>query len=232
METMESEKSDNQPGNSTPEIQVPSPTPVQPESVEVSPKGKKPQGSGPRRIFRKVLLWAGILAIVFLAGIVTYHFLRLKPLQETIGNMQATLDQANQEVDSLQSKNDQLIAEGQISTDRITSLEGEKKDLLAEIEATKGHLALIKVLVDVSNARVALFLGDVEGAKDVLINTQQRLDDLSSLIAEVDGNLAADIPQRFNLIISGLERDTETVNIDLELITRDLLEIEAALFAD
>jgi cell division protein FtsB len=232
MEAMESEKSDNQPENSTPEIQEPLKTPLQPESVKDSPKVEKPQLSGPRRIFRKVLFWAGLLAIIFLAGITTDHFLRLNPLQETIAGLQASLDQATQEADSLQSKNDQLTAADKISKDRITSLEGDKKDLLAEIEATNAHLALMKILVDVSNARVALFLGDVEGAKDVLINTQQRLDDLSSLIAEVDSNLAADIPQRFNLIISGLERDTETVNIDLELITKDLLEIEAALFND
>jgi len=232
MEAMEHEKPDNQPEKSTSKIPDAPPTAVKPESVETSLKVKNPQVSRPRRIFRKVLLWVGILAIVFLAGIASYHFLRVKPLQETIVNMQAALDQVNQEADSLQSENDQLTAEDQLSKERITTLEGEKKDLLAEIEATKAHLALIKVLVDVSNARVALFLGDVEGAKDVLINTQQRLDDLSSLIAEVDGNLAADIPQRFNLIISGLERDTETVNIDLELITKDLLEIEAALFTD
>jgi cell division protein FtsB len=222
METMDSEKSENPPENLAPEIQEPIETPQQPESVNNSPKVEKPKLSGSRRIFRKVLLWAGLLAIIFLAGIITDHFLRLKPLQETIAGLQTSLDQVTQEADSLKSKNDQLTAADKTSQDRITSLEGDKKDLLAEIEATKAHLSLMKVLVDVSNARVALFLGDVEGAKDVLINTQQRLDDLSSLIAEVDSNLAADIPQRFKLIISGLERDTETVNIDLELITKDL----------
>ena len=232
MEAKESEKPEKQPEKSTSKIPDTHPAGVQPESVETSLNVKNPRISRPRKIFRKVLLWAGFLAIVFLAGIASYHFLRVKPLQETIVDMQAVLDQATQEVDSLQAETDQLTTEKQAAVDEAKSLEVEKKDLLAEIEATKAHLALIKVLVDVSNARMALFLGDVEEAKDVLINTQQGLDDLSSLIAEVDSNLAADIPQRFNLIISGLERDIETVNIDLELITKDLLEIEAALFTE
>ncbi|MCJ7716540.1 MAG: hypothetical protein MUO54_08475, partial [Anaerolineales bacterium] len=72
----------------------------------------------------------------------------------------------------------------------------------------------------------------VEEAKDTLVNTQQRLGNLLPRIAEFDSALAQDMPQRLNLIISGLDRDTETVIIDLELITRDLLDIEETVFGD
>ena len=88
------------------------------------------------------------------------------------------------------------------------------------------------MLVDVSNARVALFLENVEEAKATLVNTQQRLDKLLPRISEYDPALARDMPQRLNLIISGLDRDTETAKIDLELITKDLLQIEEAVFGD
>ena len=88
------------------------------------------------------------------------------------------------------------------------------------------------MLVDVSNARVALFLENVEEAQTYLVKTQQRLDDLLPRITESDPALAQDLPQRLNLIISGLDRDPETAKIDLELITKDLLNIEEALFGD
>ena len=116
--------------------------------------------------------------------------------------------------------------------DIIATLENDKKALQDEIELTTTHLELIQVLVDVSNTRVALFLDDVEEAKATLVNTQQRLENLLPRIAEFDPSLAQDMPQRLNLIISGLDRDIETAKIDLELITKDLLGIEEAVFGD
>ena len=86
------------------------------------------------------------------------------------------------------------------------------------------------MLVDVSNARLALFLNDVDGAKAALVDTPQQLDDLLPFIAEFDPNLAQSMPQRLNLIITGLDRDIETVKIDLELFSKDLLEVESSIF--
>jgi hypothetical protein len=92
-------------------------------------------------------------------------------------------------------------------------------------------LNLIQVVEEVGNARLALSVNDdVEGAKAALLNTPQQLDDLLPYIAGYDTNLAQSMPQRLSLIVSGLERNPETAQIDLELFTQDLLEIEAALF--
>jgi hypothetical protein len=49
-------------------------------------------------------------------------------------------------------------------------------------------------------------------------------------IANFDASLAQSMPQRLNLIFSGLGRDPETAKIDLDLFSKDLLKIEAALF--
>jgi len=102
----------------------------------------------------------------------------------------------------------------------------------AELDTATAHLELLQVLVDVSNARLALFLNDVEGAKAALVDTPQRLDNLLPRIAEFDADLAQSTPQRLSLIVSGMNRDIETAKIDLELFTKDLLEIEGALFSD
>lgn len=104
------------------------------------------------------------------------------------------------------------------------------KPLQTELNTATAHVTLLQVQVDVSNARLALSLNDVEGAKAALSNTQQRLESLVPRIAVFDASLAQSMPQRLGLIVSGLGRDPETAKIDLELFSKDLLKIEAALF--
>jgi hypothetical protein len=154
-----------------------------PKLVTTSTKVEKIQPSRLQRYFRKAFIWLVLLAIIFLAGIVTDNYLRYKPLQD-------------------------------------------------ELNTTTAHLTLLQVQVDVSNARLALSLNDVEGAKAALSNTQQRLENLVPRIANFDNSLAQSMPQRLGLIVSGLGRDPETAKIDLELFSKDLLRIEAALFND
>jgi len=229
---MEQKNADIQPEQPTPETLAAARASAPPESVATSTKAGKTQPGRLQRFFRKALLWLVVLAVAFLAGLVTDHYLRVKPLSELIVETQATLDQANQEISNLQAETARLNTVIQEANDRITSLESEKVALQEELETANAHLELLQVLVDVSNARLALFLNDVDAAKAALVNTPQRLDNLLPTIAEFDTILAQSMPQRLSLIISGLERDTETAKIDLELFTKDLLEIEAALFGE
>jgi cell division protein FtsB len=225
---MDPNNSKNQPDQPQPEMIARPST----ETAAVSEKGAKQKAGGLRRFFRKALIWLVVIVIGFSAGIATYHFLRYKPLAETLTAAQTELDQAQQDLNDLQADIDKLKILNKEAGDEISSLESEKKALQDELEKTITHLELFQVLVDVSSARVALFLEDIQEAKNYLINTQQRLDDLLPRIAEYDPALAQDMPQRLNLIISGLDRDTETVKIDLELITNDLLNIEKAVFGE
>jgi hypothetical protein len=211
---MNQKNTDDQREGQLPETSDASQATTSPELVNPSPKVEKPQPSRLQRFFRKVLIWLVVLAVTFVAGIATDHFLRYVPLSKAI-------------VDT-----ERLTIEIQEANDKITSLESGNKASQDELENATAHLRLLQVLVDVSNARLALFLTDVEGAKTSLINTQERLDDLLPRITEFDTNLAQSMPQRLSLIVSGLERDTETAKIDLELFTKDLLEIEAGVFGN
>ena len=178
---MNQKKADNQPEQQIPGTLNGSQPPTSPKLVTTSTKVEKTQPSRLQRYFRKAFIWLVLLAIIFLAGIVTDHYLRYKPLQD-------------------------------------------------ELNTTTAHLTLLQVQVDVSNARLALSSNDVEGAKAALSNTQQRLEFLVPRIANFDNSLAQSMPQRLGLIVSGLGRDPETAKIDLELFSKDLLRIEAALF--
>ena len=172
------------------------------------------------------------IGFAFLAGIIADHYIRYRPLSEALAHTQTELDHANQSISDLQAELERLNTTIQEANDRITSLEGEGKTLQEELDTAKAHLELLQVLVEISNARLALFLNDAEGTKAALVSTPQRLDNLLPRITEFDANLAQSMPQRLSLIIIGLERDTETAKIDLELLTKNLLDIEAALFGD
>jgi hypothetical protein len=104
------------------------------------------------------------------------------------------------------------------------------KETQSDLNAAEVHLELLRGLTDVSNARIALFMDDVDSAKAALANMPQRLDNLASVINEYDDSLAKDMQERLGLIVSGLDRDVETAKIDLELLTKDLLNIEAIIF--
>jgi hypothetical protein len=228
---MDKKNTDQLPDQSSPEM-IEDAAPPAAETAAAPAKEEKKQLSRPQLFFRKILIWLVIIVIAFSAGMIADHFLRYKPLSDDNVETQAALDQSHQDLSDMQAGIDELNILTQEAADTITKLENDKKALQDEIETTTTHMELLQVLVDVSNARVALFLDDVQEAKDTLVNTQQRLEKLLPRIAEFDPGLAQDMPQRLNLIISGLDRDTETVIIDLELITGDLLNIEEAVFGD
>jgi TolA-binding protein len=211
------------------QAKAPESAPMQPEPTskpDPTPapvKPAKPQLGRFHRIWRTVLIWLAVVAIAFLSGMLTFNFMRYKPLNETLTQTQGELSQANQRLDELGT---QLTA----TSEKVSILNSDNQALQSELDTANTHLELLQVLVDVTNARLALADGDVPAAKTALQNTSQRLESLAPRIAVVDTNLAESMPQRLTLILSGLDSDVETAKVDLELLTGNLLDAEAALF--
>lgn len=208
----------NEDENNQDENNIEQPTPEVPEDQLVEEEEEKSPPSRLSRFFRKVLVWLIIVIVVFSAGFLIDHFLRYKPLSVAMTETQSELDQITQEVSDLRVENTRL-------TNEVDSLQ----EALAIANARLGYF---QVLMDVNNARINLFLEEIQSAQEVLADTSQRLEDLLPFIAEVDDELALSLPRRLELIIAGLERDPETARIDLELFTKDLLELEPLLFGD
>jgi FtsZ-binding cell division protein ZapB len=221
---------EDQPEQAKPESseqsQMPSPS-VPPSTSEKADKQKPGRF---QRILRAVLIWLVVMALLFMAGILTDETLRYKPLAETMSKAQSDLGQANQDISNLQAEVDRLKATNQAATNQINSLESDNKALQNELDTANTHLELYQVLVDVTDARLALSLNDVEGAKAALANTAQLLDNLLPFITKFDPNLAKSMPQRLDLIVTGLDRDIETAKIDLELFSKDLLVVDSSMF--
>jgi len=198
--------------------------PLEPEKpLDASPKKLPP--SRFVRFLRKVLIGLVIVAAIFLAGFLTDHFVRYSPLSEELDKTNAELEQANQELSDLKDENDCLTSANQAANDEIAALE-------SELTAATTNLKFYQVLVNVNTARIELFLEDIESAQAALEDTQNNLEDLLPFIVEVDSELALSLPRRLDLIISGIEGDPETGRIDLELLTKDLLELESLLVVD
>jgi hypothetical protein len=227
---MDQNQVEDQPEEAKPEPPEKAQTPLPPEPAPASEQGDKKKPGRFQRILRTVLIWFVVLALLFMAGVITDEFLRYKPLAETVNKAQSELDRAHQELSNLQAEADRLNVVNKAAYDQINFLESNNKKLQKELDTANAHLALLQGLVDVTDARLSLSLNDMEGAKAALVDLPQLLDNLLPFITEFDPNLAKSMPQRLDLIITGLDRDIETAKIDLELFSKDLIEVESAIF--
>ncbi|MDW7755859.1 MAG: hypothetical protein SCH68_11915 [Brevefilum sp.] len=199
-------------------------TPPEPEPIQVE-KAQKSPPSRFLRVLRKILIGLVIAALIFLAGFLTDHFVRFKPLSDTLNETQAELEGANEAISDLETQNTQLTSANRTANNEISSLE-------TELASVKANALYYQVLVDVNTARIELFLENIEGAQTALADTQENLEALLPNIIEVDPELGLSLPRRLELIISGITRDPETGLIDLELFTKDLLELEPLLVGE
>lgn len=195
-------------------------------------KAEKPKIGPARRVWRAILIGLVAVAAVFLAGVLASYFLRYRPLAVALHQSQAQLAQANQEMAALQAELDSAKNKLDALQAEVAELEKDRQELQSQLDDANAHLELLQVLVDVSSARLALFLEDAPGAQKALVDTPQRLEDLAARLEKADPNLAQSLPNRLKLIRSSLEsNDLVSAKVDLELMTRNLLDIEAALFS-
>jgi hypothetical protein len=186
-------------------------------------QAEKPRPGKFQRFLRLALIYLVAVAAVFLAGALTYHFTRYQPLRASLTQTQADLAQANQALSAAQTS---LAA----ASSKMTALGVDNQALQSDLDAARAQALLLRVLVDVKNARLALDQEDVVAAKAALTLTPQSLADLLPSIAKYDASLAQSLPQRLNLIINGLDRDVETAKIDLDLFTKDLTGLQVLMF--
>ncbi len=206
-------------------------THLPPQGAAVPQEAQAPDRLG--RFLRRMSIWLGIVVIVFFAGAIADHYLRYKPLSQAFSDARSSLDKADQAISDLQGEKETLEARLNEANDRLKTFENENKALKDELAMAETHLGLLRLLIDVSNARLALAQEDVEGAKAALADTPQRLEELFPSLEAVNPSLTESLPQRLELIHSGLERgNLETVEVDLDLFSKDLLSLEAASFGE
>ncbi len=187
------------------------------------PKPVQPQMGRMQRFGRSLLIWLIVIVIAFLAGVLTFNFTLYQPLAGTLKQTQGDLTKANQNLS-------QVTADVTAVNDQLTGIKADNQAMQSKLEAATDHLALQQVLVEITNARLALANNDVQSAKTALQQTEQQLGDLTPRIAAVDAKLAESMPQRLALVLSELDSSVDTAKVDLELLAENLTSVEGLLF--
>ena len=186
--------------------------------IESEDRIEKPPPSKFNIFLKKALVWLVVVLIAFAAGFLLNYFLLYQPINAERSALEGQLEETIETVSRLETEN------SRISTQLDETMEA--------LEAATANALYYQLLVDVNQARVKLFMDDIEGAQESLVTTQDTLEALLPLIESIDADLALSLPRRLDLIVSGIVRDPETGMIDLELFTLDLLALEPLLISD
>lgn len=206
-ETMESQESVNQ---ETPVEKEEAPREAQGEALEEEPTPKR---------LRRVLLWAVAVLFVFGLGVGSSWWLQIKPQADEIDTLQAQVATAESDLTAAQSELEDL-----------RPLELENESLKAELKASKQHLDLLFVLVDVSTAQLGMLQEDILAAKAALSGTDDRLASLQQQLSAEDAQTVSSLRDRVTLVIEEADSDAFAARRDLEILANNLLSLERLLF--
>ena len=170
---------------------------------------------------RKLLRWATGTLTIFTLGIVLMWIVQVRPRTIELRELESQFQSANQEIEKLAGELDILKA-----------VDAENAALEATLDETLMHLNLLSVLVDVSNAQLALNDGNLEMAQAALAETDSKLD---LLAIDLDGNRQDTVEamqERLSLALGEINEDTFAAQSDLEVLRNTLLALERSLFGD
>lgn len=172
----------------------------------------------PKRL-RKILLWAVGLVVLFAAGVVLSWFVQVRPQTVRINELETQVQDAQDQIDLL----DQEVQE-------LRPLSAKNAELLEALDATRVHLDLLSVLVDVTTAQLALTQEDDIAALAALTGTDARLVSLESTLEGANADAVRDMSERLELVVEEVESDPFAARRDLEILANNLLALERVLF--
>ncbi len=195
----------------------------QPAVEETPPAEERPAGGRVGRFFRTLLRWAVLVVVLFAAGVFTAYFVLYRPAQTRVDGLQGQLTsvQQTQEITqkSLKAAQDQAVA-----------LQTQAAQAKADLDKANGQAALQTTLTDLANAKLALVNKDGPGAKVALMSAQTDLGKLLPAVQAKDSNMADAISARLSLVINELNRDPKTAQNDMDILTKNLQDLQKVLF--
>lgn len=188
------------------------PVAVQPP---VQPAPSKKKGSG---FLRTCLFWTVGLLGIFALGIAATWVLQVRPRSaqiEKLGVQAATLQA------------EVIDLEGRLGL--LLPLEDENAALLVEATAMDQGQALLRVLLSVKTAQMALMMDDAADALEGLENTREDLERVAQGTTGAEAEVLQDLINRLDLIQSEIDRDPEAAYQDLEILANTLVTLEHAI---
>jgi F0F1-type ATP synthase membrane subunit b/b' len=241
----------------TPETDASLPESAEPKVSEEKPAGEKPveapqqeTGQKPQekekkgvlyflfspetkvgRVLRPLVRWlgwaVGFFALGVLAAYLTLYQPAVKSLTQNQAALSADLEEANQQL----ADTKQELSDAQASLDGCTN---DTQAMISDRDQALARAALVEVLMDVTNARMALENKDNARARTELMETQQDLDRLSESIKPLgkSSELTSLMEDRLNLVLKELSRDSQNAQTDLEALYNTLLQLNKVLFGE
>jgi DNA repair ATPase RecN len=187
-----------------------------PPAVEVEPP-KEPSRLG--LFLKKVLRWAAGIGALFAFGIALTWLVRVRPLVRELSDVRSVLTTANAQ-----------IADLEVQLSDMQTLEANYASLEADFKDAELHLRLMRILSDVSTARLALAMNNPTAARIALTDTDERLSMLQKDLEDEYASIVADARFRLQQAISEIDTNMFAAEGDLEILANYLMNLESEYF--
>jgi len=189
---------------------------------------KTDQPKPPSRVgnfFRKALRWITGLLAVFAVGVGTTWFVRVQPMNVELDNLKNQLQAAELTVKDMETQITEM-------TTMASELLSENESIKIQLQETQLHVDVMRILVDVTTAELALANEDTVTAKASLSGTDTRLATLQEQLQGDDQQTIADMRTRLALVLEELETNRFAAKSDLDVLMSNLLALERSLFGN
>ncbi len=175
------------------------------------------------RFMRPVLRWLAAITGLFALGLLAGYLLLYQPTQSALDAALEKLTTASQ----LVSQKEQGLASAQTG---LNQAQLSVKQIQDQLAAAASENSLLIVMVDVSNARVALVEKDGAAAKTAIAQAQANLNLALPYIESQDKVLSDLLQTRLDLISKELVSDAQGAQTDLGKLSSDLTDLHKKIF--
>jgi hypothetical protein len=162
-----------------------------------------------------------LVAILFGLGVLATWIVRVQPQGDRIDELANRLEAAEMTIEGLE---EELSA--------LTPLKSENAALQEQLAESQLRADLLRVLIDVTSAQVAMAKDDMVSAKASLSRTDARMKSIQKQLTDEDQDTLESMRTRLALVLDELDQDEFAAQNDLEVLTSNLLALERSLFGN
>lgn len=191
-----------------------------------------PKSEG-KSFWARTLRWLLILAVIFGLGALLIMFILYIPArdQAILANQQIMEIEAQAQADLENA--DQKIVELEETIESLSVLEAQNVELQDELDMANLHVVILSARTDVATAQLTLAKGeDVSKTRITLSRTSETLEILGDLLEPDQRKIVSDMQERLVLVLDEVDDNPYAAESDLDVLARDLLELESALFTE
>lgn len=172
-----------------------------------------------RPVVRVLAIIVSLFAFGFLSAYLLIYQPRLSEMNLAQENLKATSEKLNQ-------------TEGTLTAAQkyITELNDKYQQASSDLVLEKNHSSLLQLRSEVNDARYALAKKDGTSARLILQNVRKLMDNYLPVIKAHSSEMAASFDTRLTLVINEFSRDPETALTDLDLLSKNLADLEKVLY--